>query len=374
MGNAPQRLSAALIWLLVAACASQATPEPTGRPSPTPPARAEAPMPTPESPCPSVDIRPPGPSRFTPVDGAGAIAYSGDGLTLIHVDTGAVSPVHPLSTLGLDGVDRAFAWSPDAARLAFLHTDPGPEGCARGYLLLADLAAGRVRPLLDAPRQYSRPAWSPDGRWLALTDEAGRVWLVSADDGQARALSQDALGGVAPAWPDAAHVVYAREAVSGAGGDLMQQPLDGGPPVALLSEQYGLDEFALAPDGKRVAFFGGILVIAEMPSGSPRRVAGFEAHGAERLQWSPDGRTLLARAGLAGIFLVDPQVADPVTQVDVLGLLASQAWAPDSERFATLVGAEGQTPRLAVYDLGTRALTELPVVVSPPFEVAWGPR
>ena len=109
---------------------------------------------TSESACPpSVTIKPPSMSRFDTIEGSGAIAYSGDGLELVFPQTKSTIIVHSLTRLGLDGVDGNFVWSPSGTRIAFLYTDLRPEGCRRGYLMLAELSQGEVHPLTPAYAQ-----------------------------------------------------------------------------------------------------------------------------------------------------------------------------------------------------------------------------
>src|SRR5438309_5326103 len=64
----------------------------------------------------------------------------------------------------------AFDWSPDGAAIAFSHS-PSPAGddWVRADVSVVDVATGRTRPLVATPAAEGGPAWSPDGRWVAVT-------------------------------------------------------------------------------------------------------------------------------------------------------------------------------------------------------------
>jgi Tol biopolymer transport system component len=311
-------------------------------------------------------------SGYTPIDGAGAIAFSDDGLALLFPDTGKTTALHPLKTLGLIGVDRAFAWSPDATRIAFLYTDARPAPCGYGYLMLADLQSGEVRPLVQTLERYSRPAWSPDGIWLAYTDQSGDLGIVRVGDGEFMVLSEDALGAVAPAWVDGEHIAYVRGGVSSEVTDLVSQPLDGSSPSILLADTPGIREFVFSPDRQQLAYYGRTLNLVDLHAKVAKNLGGDPS---ERLQWSPDGQYLLGRGGLSGVYLVRPNVA-LVTQLDFFGIPGTaQSWASDSRRFAVILAADNSKhTAIGIYALDSHTLKELPIEVQPPYELAWSTR
>jgi Tol biopolymer transport system component len=324
----------------------------------------------PDPSCPEIKIDPPPTSRFDPIQGSNVIAYSGDGLSLVSVNTGKTAALHSLSELDLTGVDWNFAWSPDATYIAFVYGDSRPAPCGVGYLMLADLSQGEVRPLLRSLQRYSQPTWSPDSQWLALTDDSGRLTVIHVRNGEVMILSDRAEPLHTPAWSDAEHVVYVQRGTLPGLGDLVSQPADESTPQTLLSDVY-IYEFALSPDGRYVAYSGGLSVLADLQSGNKQDIG---TKLTERLQWSPDGQYLLGRGGEAGIYVVRPKGSMDVTQMDFYGVPGpQQSWSPDSHAFAVLVG-NGELPSIGIYHMDTQTLEKLPISVRSPWALAWSTR
>jgi len=331
--------------------------------------------------CGPLSISLPEAARFAPVeDATGAIAYSDDGLWLTFPETGATVAVHPLGG-DTRKADRSFAWSPDGRQIGFVHALYGPPlECQLGYLLLADLDFGEVRVLLPRPGVYSQPAWSPGGERLAFVRVTqpglGELSVLHVPSGTQITLGERASSWqwLAPAWLDDEHVLYAR--VNGADPqrfDLVSQPLGEGEPriVVPAEETFGLKTFAFSPHARQVAFNrGSQVVLVDVDSGAATSVGVMPE--VLMLFWAPDGRHILGQAGLGDLYLA--QVGSPSSAVHlgfsgVLGQI--QPWAPDSRRFALVVGS---APHLGIYDVGERALASLPIVVGRPWELAWGPR
>ena len=108
--------------------------------------------------------------------------------------------------------DDQAALSPDGSRLAFVSTRE--RGSTDIHIL--DLASGKVRNLTDTPGGDFRPSWSPDGRMLAFSSDRGAgfpkakgrwehvhaagVYVVGADGGGLRRISQQGRLGGSPKW------------------------------------------------------------------------------------------------------------------------------------------------------------------------------
>lgn len=66
------------------------------------------------------------------------------------------------------------AVSPDGARVAYVFED---------NLYLADAAGSDATMVLDRPEPIARPAWSPDGQWIAFDESASQAVGVVNPDG-----------------------------------------------------------------------------------------------------------------------------------------------------------------------------------------------
>jgi hypothetical protein len=103
---------------------------------------------------------------------------------------------------GLEGqVVSAPAWSPDGKRLAIIE-----ESTGRDHLLLVTLEGGSAERIDLELDELADPAWSPDGRTIALAGmKAGRshLYLVHLGDRKLEALTRGEGGDASPAFaPD----------------------------------------------------------------------------------------------------------------------------------------------------------------------------
>jgi TolB protein len=94
--------------------------------------------------------------------------------------------------------------SPDGQEVAFsLH----------GSLWIMPIGGGVAREVVDGPKYYSSPAWSPDGEWLVYTaDDGGRtieLEAVSIKSGERRTLTADGAAYLEPVFsPDGTRIAY----------------------------------------------------------------------------------------------------------------------------------------------------------------------
>ena len=175
---------------------------------------------------------------------------------------------------GLEGQDPA--WSPDGARIAFRG---GRYDKDRGvYVMNADGSGlRRVTEPRDDPAgntySYFAPVWSPDGTLISYSKvaEVGsqQVWVVGADDGIERAISNATDFNDSPAWsPDGSWLAYFKR-----------------PKWTETSGRF----VVVRPDGS------GELVLSPAVGGAPAGERFLAPSGSGAPTWSPDGRNLVGR-------------------------------------------------------------------------------
>ena len=277
------------------------------------------------------------PAVFTRADGTEVLAVGG-GFELVRItrDGGSVERLTANA-----GVDFYPAWSPDGRRIAFVSDDERADADVSAtrvglYTMAAD--GTDIRPVLDedAAVLHHPPAWSPDGRHLAvvryveekvgfvsrITDIRRQLYVVGADGAEPRRLATNVVSG--PSW---------------------------------------------SPDGQRLAIAQaededgevGLYVIGIDGTGS-RRVIGIEGWQApnkyglnveedpaeawiDTVAWSPDGTQILVRSNATHVAFVVNAETGRRTDVGVVpGLLPKRAfegvraaaWSPDGSRIAML--------------------------------------
>jgi Tol biopolymer transport system component len=133
-----------------------------------------------------------------------------------------------LYTMRSDGTDQKFILEGDD----LAHPSWSPNGRTIALSEEADIVTVRtdgtgVR-LVSAAGDNSHPAWSPDGRWIAFDSDRifvgdqTDIFIAPAAGGPARRLTRD--GGAMPEWsPDGKEIVFADDA------SLWIAPASGGP-------------------------------------------------------------------------------------------------------------------------------------------------
>jgi dipeptidyl aminopeptidase/acylaminoacyl peptidase len=113
-----------------------------------------------------------------------------------------------------------------------------------------------------AVKTLSDPQVSPEGRWVAYVvtsndreadEPRSAVWMVSWDGEQQVELTAAAKGVHAPRWsPDGRYLSFVASRGNPANGQVMLLDLRGGEATALTDPHDDVDDYAWAPDGKRL--------------------------------------------------------------------------------------------------------------------------
>jgi Tol biopolymer transport system component len=195
--------------------------------------------------------------------------------------------------------------SKDGKSIVFAGGQAASKGVAGAAgIFTVPSAGGEPRPIVVSPDGAgTNPCWSPDGKWIAYTNNRS-IWIVSSEGGSPRRLTSDAdhVGdGVEAAevrWsPDGKTIAYFAadktvRLIPSAGGS--SQVLARIPAVNYV---LGL---SWSPDGSKLAYTSNDRAwVVPASGGEPRQIPiGFDGR-ITQIDWSPDNQTL-AFAGYTG--------------------------------------------------------------------------
>lgn len=218
-------------------------------------------------------------------------------------------------------VSYAPTGSPDGARVAFAVSMTELNGVRVDDIFAVDRNGLNMRRLTNAPGYDNAPAWSPTAARIAWVhyglDERADIWVMNADGTNPVNLTGDLTGGVgAPAWsPDGTRLAFV-QSTSGAGGTtarIITMAADGTDKRVITSTTTGFDGSPTwSADGTQIAFLrfyqgDNDITIVGAQGGPTTRLAlpGNQWSPA----WSPDGRYIAYHQSLGpttNIFTVRP--------------------------------------------------------------------
>jgi Tol biopolymer transport system component len=218
------------------------------------------------------------------------------------------------------------------------------------------------------------PAWSPDGRWIALSGDIGgrqALWIVAAAGGKPHRLTH--CTGCAdgdPVWsPDGRLLVFERTALPDGTITRLYTVRPDGSHLTRIAE--GIDEQTppqWSPDGRRLTFQDDRGIEVENADGSDARlVFAGPPSGPGDPAWSPDGRKLVilntpiqppgATSFAVEVWTINADGTDP-QRIYNSGLGADDfapaaIWSPDGRMIAFAVTTADSTSGTVVINGGT---------------------
>ena len=268
-----------------------------------------------------------------------------------------------------DGIQAWNAvWSPDAKSLAYtrlvIGTHPPVDVPDEADIWIAAADGSNGHAVVDGPGWQWLPHWSPDGAWIAYTDEAeGGPWAATGPAGLGGGIFGTGIG-FAPTNPMRTYA------------DIWRIRADGTGSPERLTDASGDDRAAAySPDGRQLALDstrgGGteIWIINADGSGAARQLT-FEHGFTWGATWSPDGGRIAFNAwepdgGNQDIYVIraDGTAKQRLTTDPAQDLLP--AWSPDGKRLAFRrlgnepaadeiwsIAADGTDPQLLSRDPG----------------------
>ena len=230
------------------------------------------------------------------------------------------------------------SWSPDGSRLAYVSFEE-----RRSRIWMQEVATGARRELTGFPGINGAPAFSPDGRRLALAlSHEGSLDVYVMDDlesGELRRLTSSPGIDTEPAWsPDGRTLVFTSNR-SGGRPQLFRIPASGeGAPQRLTFTGRYNARAAFSPDGSRLTFVhetGGDYRIAVMEVGDEEVEVITNGRLDESPTFAPNGRMILyaategGRSALAAVS-VDGRFRQRLS-IDSTGV-REPAWSPGLSR------------------------------------------
>lgn len=301
-----QSLTAGIFVISAAGCAAPAAAPLPGEPP------GLAPSPIPRSP----DLHRVAFSAFLespPSQGFDLYLMASDGSRLVNLTESPARDMYP-------------DWSPDGSLLAFCSDSAGPS---QVFLIRPD--GTDPRPLTEEIDDcgnpgWSRPVWSPDGEWIAITsapegtypESPLDIFAISADGSSVVNLTQSPAAEAAVCWsPDGTRLAFASD--RDGNEELYTIGVDGSG-LMRLTEDPGRDGAPVwSPDGSRLLFISNrdgnweVYSLAADGSGETRLTndPGTDLNAA----WSPGGDLIAFtsdRSGAADIYRMEPDGSNPV--------------------------------------------------------------
>ena len=194
---------------------------------------------------------------FSPDGNQVAFDWDGENRDNTDIYVKLVAGGRPLRLTTNPAVDSRPAWSPDDNQIAFLRRSEGSGG-----IFLVPPIGGVERKLAESPHLRAGLSWSPDGKFLAVSDrtspqEPFAIFLVSVESGEKRRLTSppaQSLADHSPAFsPDGRTLAFVRQSAVVV-ADVYLVQVGGGEPWRLTFNDTWTRGLAWTPDGSEIVF------------------------------------------------------------------------------------------------------------------------
>jgi Tol biopolymer transport system component len=153
--------------------------------------------------------------------------------------------------LDLEDINE-ISFDPTGKRLAVI----GMKGSSRD-LYVYDLAGKKLTRITQSPFNKTSPAWSPDGEWIAYSEEtegASRIVIIRPDGTTPRILVEDDGENKSPSWsPDSKKIAYAGS-YHDKTPNLCMVDVETDEAARYTDFLVGLDQIRWSPTGERLMF------------------------------------------------------------------------------------------------------------------------
>ncbi|NLD67447.1 MAG: Tol-Pal system protein TolB [Limnobacter sp.] len=224
------------------------------------------------------------------------------------------------------------SWSRDGSRIAYVSFE-----ARKPVVYVHTLATGQRKPVANFKGSNSAPAWSPDGRSLAVAltiDGLSQIYLVPADGGGTpRRITSSTSIDTEPVFsPDGQWIYFTSD--RGGSPQIYRMSASGGDPTRItFTGNYNVSP-RISPDGRSLAYVtrrngGFVVIVRDLASGNEVQLS--DGGREESPSFAPNGRWVMYATGTGGrdslvAASVDGRVRQRLTSN--LGDIREPTWGP----------------------------------------------